>query len=72
MEVQESFWSARERTVIAKIESNLDKIDDVRVAFRELEHLVGPEDSEVGGAAACSKSSVQVEVTIWWQEEFAG
>ena len=42
MEVQESFWSARERTVIAKMESYLDKSYDVRVAFRELEHLCGP------------------------------
>ena len=36
MEVQESFWSARERTVIAKMERYLDKSDDVRVEFREL------------------------------------
>ena len=47
MEVQESFWSARKRTVIAKKESYLDKSDELRVEFRELEHLIGPEDSEV-------------------------
>ena len=47
VEVQESFCSARERTVIAKMESNLDTSDELRVEFRELEHFMGPEDSDV-------------------------
>ena len=45
--VRESFWSARERTVIVKMESYLDKGDELRVEFRELEHFMGPEDSDV-------------------------
>ena len=47
MEVQESFWSVRERTVIAKMEGYLGRSQEMRVACRELEHLMGPDDSEV-------------------------
>ena len=47
MEVQGSIWSARERTEIAMMENYLDKSDELRVQVRELEHLMGPEDSEV-------------------------
>ena len=42
METLEKFWSAREMMVIANRESCSDKIE-----FRESEHLVGLEDSEV-------------------------
>ena len=55
MEVQESFWSARERTVIAKMESYLDKSDELRVEFRE--YLVCPEDSEVNLMYILTKAS---------------
>ena len=40
MEVQGSMWSARERTVIAEMENNLDKSDDMKVEVEELE--LGP------------------------------
>ena len=40
-------WAARERTVIARMEQDLNKNDCMRVAIKELESLLGPEDSEV-------------------------
>ena len=33
--------------MIAKMESYLDTSDELRVHSRELEHIMGPEDSEV-------------------------
>ena len=47
MEVQGNSWSARERTVIARVENYLNKNDCLKLDFEELELLVGPEDSEV-------------------------
>ena len=47
MEVQARIWSARERTVIAKMENYLDNNDDMKVEVGELELLMGPEVSEV-------------------------
>ena len=40
-------WAARDRTVIARMEQDLNKNDSMRVAIKELESLLGPEDSEV-------------------------
>ena len=56
MEVQESFWSARERTVIAKMESYMDKSDELRTEVREL-HRMGAEDSEVNLMWILTKAS---------------
>ena len=47
MEVQGSGWSARERTVIARVEDYLNKSDCLKLEIDELELLMGPEDSEV-------------------------
>ena len=47
MEVQGSSWSARERTVIARMEKYLNESDCMNLAIEELELLLGPEDSEV-------------------------
>ena len=47
MEVQESIRSARERTVIAMMKNCLDKTDELKVEVKELELLMGPEDSQV-------------------------
>ena len=47
MEVQGSSWSAREATVIARMEHYLDKNDCLKMEIEELELLMGPEDSEV-------------------------
>ena len=46
-EVQESSWSSRERTVIARMEKYLNKSDCSKLGIEELELLFGPEDSEV-------------------------
>ena len=46
MKVQGSIWSARERTVIAKMENCLDKSDDMKLEVGELELLIRPEHSE--------------------------
>ena len=54
---EESFGSAGERTVIAKMESYFDKSDELRVEFRLLEHLTGPEDSEVNLMYILTKAS---------------
>ena len=56
MEVQESFWSVGERTVLAQMESYLDKSDEFRVEVRELELLMGPEESEV---------NLMYDATVW-------
>ena len=40
-------WSARDRTVIARMEQYLNENDNIRVEIEELEFLLGPEDSEV-------------------------
>ena len=40
-------WTARDRTVIARMEQYLDENDNMRVEIEELEFLLGPEDSEV-------------------------
>ena len=40
-------WSARDRTVIARMEQYLNENDNMRVEIEELEFLLGPEDSEV-------------------------
>ena len=37
MEAEGSFWSARERTVIANMENHLDKSDDMKLEVGELE-----------------------------------
>ena len=47
MEVQGSSWSARERTVTARLENYLNKEDCLKFDIEELELLTGPEDSEV-------------------------
>ena len=47
MEVQGSGWSARERTVVARMENYLNKKDCLKLDIEELELLMGPEDSEV-------------------------
>ena len=47
MEVQGSSWNARERTVIARMEQNVNESDSMKVEVEELEVLLGPEDSEV-------------------------
>ena len=57
MEVQGSFWSAREMTVIATMEIHLDKSDELRVEARELELLMGSEDSEVSLMYILTKAS---------------
>ena len=44
MEVQGSCWSARERTVIARIGDYLNKSDCVKLEIKELELLTGPEE----------------------------
>ena len=46
-EAQGSIWSARERTVITKMENYLDGSDDMKLDVGELELLMGQEDSEV-------------------------
>ena len=43
MEVQGSSWSARERTVIARMEKYLNKNDCLKLDLEELELLIGPE-----------------------------
>ena len=40
-------WSARGRTVIARMEQHLNENDSTKVEIEELELLLGPEDSEV-------------------------
>ena len=47
MEVHGSGWRARERTVIARKEHNLNKNDYLKLDIEELEPLIGSEDSEV-------------------------
>ena len=46
MEVQGSSWSARERTVVARMEKYLNDSDCMKLEIEELELLLGPEDSE--------------------------
>ena len=56
--IEEREWQAEtEVTVIAKMESCLDKSDELRVEFMELEHLVGPEDPEVNLMFILTKAS---------------
>ena len=40
-------WTARDRTVIARMEQYLNENDNMRVEIEELEFLLCPEDSEV-------------------------
>ena len=40
-------WTARDRTVIARMEQYLNKNDNMKVEIEELEFLLGPEDPEV-------------------------
>ena len=40
-------WTARDRTVVARMEQYLNENDNMRVEIGELEFLLGPEDSEV-------------------------
>ena len=40
-------WSARGRSVVARMEQYLEKSDSMRIVIEELESLLGPEDSEV-------------------------
>ena len=40
-------WTARDRSVIARMEQYLNQSDSMRVEIEELESLLGPEDSEV-------------------------
>ena len=47
MEVQGSRWSARKRTVIARMENYVNKSDRLKLEIEELELLMGPKDSEV-------------------------
>ena len=47
MEVQGSAWSAREGTVIARMENFLNKNDCLKLDIEVLKLLIGPEDSEV-------------------------
>ena len=47
MEVQESSWGARERTVFARMENYLNKSDCLKLEIEELELLMGSDDSEV-------------------------
>ena len=47
MEVQGSSWSARKRTVIARMETDRNKNNCLKLDIEELELLMGPQDSEV-------------------------
>ena len=47
MEDQESLWSARERSVVARMEQYLNASDCMKLEIDELELLLCPEDSEV-------------------------
>ena len=40
-------WSARDRTLIARMEHYLNENDSMKVGIEELELLLGPEESEV-------------------------
>ena len=40
-------WTARDRTVIARMEQYLNENDNARVEIEELESLLGPEHSEM-------------------------
>ena len=40
-------WTARDRTVITKMEQYLKESDNMKVEVEDLELLLGPEDSEV-------------------------
>ena len=42
-EVEDQMWSARERTIIARIKQYLEKVT-VKVEVEELEDLLGPDD----------------------------
>ena len=42
---------------MANMDSSFEKSDNLRVDFRELEHLVGPEDSEVNLMYILTKAS---------------
>ena len=47
MQVEEHRWTARGRVVVKRMEQYLDETDSPKVEAEELEHLLGPEDSEV-------------------------
>ena len=61
MEVQGSSWSARERTVSARMENYLNKNDCLELDIEELELLIlmGPEDSDVNLYPDASKQEEQ-------------
>ena len=40
-------WKARDRTSVAHMEQYLNESEKMEVEIEELEHLLGPEDSEV-------------------------
>ena len=44
MEARGSSWTARERTVIARMEKYLNESDCTKLYIEELEFLLGPED----------------------------
>ena len=84
LEAQRSIWSSRERTVIAGMENDLEKSDDMKSEIEELQLLMDPEDSKVnlryilarmqgGKAAGFSRSPVRKrKLTTWWQAETVG
>ena len=51
-------WTARDRTVIAKMEQYLNESDNMKEEIEELELLLGPEDSEVDLRERCTTSGV--------------
>ena len=71
-------WTARDRTMIAKMEQYLNESDNMKVEIEELELLLGPEDSEVDSRymlmnarrkkrdAGCFKSSGRRVRVISW------
>ena len=71
MEAQGSVWSARERTVIAKMENNLDKSDDMKLGELDLMYILTHARRQQFFFS--SRSSVRKrKVTTWWQAETVG
>ena len=77
-------WTARDGTVIAKMEQYLNEYDNMKVEIEELEFLLGPEDSEVDlkqilwyarrkNVAGClTFSARRVRMSSWWPAECDG
>ena len=65
----ENRWTARDRTVIAKMEQYLNKNDNMMVESEELVLLLGTEDTEVDLAGSSKFSARKVRVSTWLPAE---